>query len=440
MWHRDGNDAGVMRDWSGCLAERIDAWGHRLHLEPLDLWFLGLRIATLAAGVVWCAVGAFANADVWPVTQHLPILAAFFLFSVALYVVNARTPGHIVLLYRVALVFDLGVVFFLVRMTGGYSSEIYLAFVLLVALHAFYFGISTGILAGSAAAALYAAAVEWPPPMPGFGLRLAFFGLVGLCMGVLAEQAHSRQRALERQHDQLLRSDRLATVGELAVGLAHELRNPLAGMAGALHVLEDELAPADDRRGLLADVQAQIVRMNKTLTDLLQHVRPARPQRIAVDINGLVDQSLRFIPRNDVDVVRRYDRSLPPVWVDPSLIHQALLNMLVNARQAMPQGGRLTIETRLARGLELPVEVVIQDTGTGISPEHLGRVFQPFFTTKAQGTGLGLAIAARIVGQHGGRVSVESEIGTGSIFTVALPPAPPPAPRSEGDGAENSRR
>lgn len=420
---------------------RLDAWGHRLHLEPLDLWFLGLRIATLATGVVWWAIGAFwPSARIWPATPQPPMLTAFFVFSVTLYVVNALAPGHIAVLYRAALIFDLGIVFFLVRITGGYASETYLAFVLLVALHAFYFGIATGMLAASAAGGLYALAVDWPPPVPGFPLRVAFFGLVGLCMGVLAEQAHRRQRALERQQEQLLRSDRLATVGELAVGLAHELRNPLAGMAGALHVLEDQLDPADGRHGLLAEVQAQIVRMNKTLTDLLRHARPASPERIAVDINGLVDQSLRFIPRNGVDVVRRYDRSLPPVWVDPSLIHQALLNMLVNARQAMPQGGRLTIETRLGTRQGLPVEIAIQDTGSGIHPEHLPRVFQPFFTTKAQGTGLGLAIAARIVEQHGGRVSVESKAGAGSTFTVALPPAPPPARRSEADGSQNPRR
>jgi signal transduction histidine kinase len=391
--------------------------------------------------VAWSGIGAFwPTTRVWAAASQLRVLTAFFLFSMALYVVNALVPGHIALLYRAALVFDLGIVFFLIRLTEGYASDIYLGFVLLVALHAFYFGLSTGIVAASAAAAAYALALDWPPPMPGFSLRVAFFGLAGLCMGGLAEQAHSRRRAFERQHEQLLRSDRLATVGEMAVGLAHELRNPLAGMAGVLHVLEDQLDRDDERCGLLADVQTQIVRMNKTLTDLLQHARPASPQRIAADINGLIDQSLQFMPRNGVDVVRRYERSLPPVWVDTSLIHQALLNVLMNAHQAMPHGGRLTIVTRIAARQDRPVEIGIHDTGGGIHPEHLPRVFQPFFTTKAQGTGLGLAIAARIVEQHGGRISVESEIGAGSIFTVTLPSAPPPARRGESDGSANPGR
>jgi signal transduction histidine kinase len=426
---------------TSAVTTRLNTWRHSLRLEPLDAWFLGLRIAALGAGIVWWAVGAAsATTRVSPASPQLRTLAAFFAFTVALYVTNTLAPGHIALLYRVALVFDLFIVFGLVRVTERYASDLYLAFVLLIALHAFYFGISTGILAAVAAGAVYALAVDWPPPVPGFPLRVAFFGLVGVCMGGLAEQAHRRQVVLEHQQEQLLRSDRLATVGEMAVGLAHELRNPLAGMAGALHVLEDQLDRDDDRHSLFADVQSQIVRMNNTLSDLLQHARPATPQRIAVDINDLVEQSLRFIPRDAVEVVRRYDRALPSVWVDTTLIHQALLNMLVNAHQAMPHGGRLTVVTRLGARRELPVEVSIDDTGSGIEPEHLRRVFQPFFTTKAQGTGLGLAIAARIVEQHGGRISVESKIGAGSTFTVALPPAPPPSRRSESDGSPNPRR
>jgi len=349
----------------------------------------------------------------------------FLVFSVGLYVLNAMRPGRIALLYKVALVFDLAVVFFLVRMTGGFSSDLYLAFILLIALHAFYFGLGIGLGAAAAATGLYALAGDWPPPQPGFALRVAFFGLVGLCMGVVAEQARRRQQALERQQEQLLRSDRLATVGELAAGLAHELRNPLAGISGALHVLGSRLAPGDDQAALLADVQAQISRMNRTLTELLQHARPVTPARIAVEINGLLEQSLRFLPRGDIRIVRRLGGSLPAVYVDPSLLHQAFLNILVNARQAMPQGGCLTLETRVPPNRGFAVEVRISDTGGGIVAEHLTRIFQPFFTTKAQGTGLGLAIAARVVEQHGGRITAESSVGHGTTFTIALPATPP---------------
>lgn len=409
------------------LADRVEAWGHRVNLEPLDLWFLGLRVAMLAAGVAW-----WARAPDWTGAPQLPILAAFLVFSVGVYVLNALGPGRIAVLYRIAALFDLGVVFFLIRITGGFESELHLAFILLVALHAFYFGVRTGLGTAAGAAALYALAVEWPPPVPGFELRVAFFGLVGLCMGVVAEQARHRQQALARQQEQLLHSDRLATVGELAAGLAHELRNPLAGISGALHVLGSQLPAGDARHDLLEDLQAQISRMNRTLTDLLQHARPVTPQRIAIDVNALLEQSLQFLPRHGLEIIRRYEASLPPLSLDPSLLHQALLNILVNARQAMPQGGRLILESRIGTDRERPIEVRIADTGTGIAPEHLDRIFQPFFTTKTQGTGLGLAIAAQVVEQHGGRITVASTVGVGSTFTISLPRTPTAEPvRSE---------
>ena len=409
------------------LVARIEQWGHRIGLEPLDLCFLGLRAATFVAGVIWWALASDRSRAL-----QLPVLAAFLAFSVGLYVLNAVRPGHVDRLYRVALVFDLAVVSFLVWITGGYASDLHLAFILLVALHAFYFGLPTGLGAAVAAAALYAGAGKWPPPMPGFALRVGFFGLVGLCMGLVGGQARGRQRALEAQQEQLLRSDRLATVGELAAGLAHELRNPLAGISGALHVLGGQLVPGDERRAVLADLHAQIARMNKTLTDLLQHARPATPQRIAVEINALLEQSLRFLPRGEVEIVRRLGGALPCVHVDPGLLHQALLNILVNARQAMPHGGRLMVETRVHPTAERWVEIRVTDTGTGIPAEHLPRIFQPFFTTKAQGTGLGLAIAARVIEEHGGRITVDSVVGEGTVFGIVLPAAPPTAPiRSE---------
>ncbi len=408
---------------------RLEQWGRRWSLEPLDLWFLGLRSGTLAAGVAWWALASDS-----PRAPHLPILIIFFVFSVGIYLLNALRPGQIALLYRIALVFDLGIVSYLVHITGGFSSDLHLAFILLIALHAFYFGLRTGLLTAAAASILYMLAGSGPPPMPGVPLRVAFFALVGLCMGMVAEQMRRRREALERQQEQLLRWDRLATVGELAAGLAHELRNPLAGISGALHVLGSQFQPDDDRRALLADLQSQIARMNRTLTDLLRHARPEKPQRLLVEINGVLEQSLKFLPRGGIEVIRRLDSSLPPVSADPNLLHQALLNILVNARQAMPHGGRLTIETRALPGNGRPVQICITDTGVGIADDQIARIFQPFFTTKAQGTGLGLAIAARVVEEHGGRITVESVVGKGTAFTIALPTAPssaPPADRGE---------
>lgn len=405
---------------------RVGRW---LNLEPLDLWFLGLRAATLAAGFAWWLL-----VPDWIRAPQLPILSMFFVFSVGLYVLNALQPGRLRILYRVALVFDLGVVFFLVRITGGWASDLHLAYILLIALHAFYFGIVTGLATASASVLLYALAGDWPPPMPEFALRTAFFGLVGFCMGGLSEQAHRRREELEQQQERLIRSDRLATVGELAAGLAHELRNPLAGIAGALHVLGGQLGQDDERRSLITDVEAQIARMNRTLTDLLQHARPVKPERTAVDVNDLLEQSLRFVPRTNIEVVRHLDGSLPLLDLDPNLIHQAFVNILVNARQAMPHGGRLTLRTAYVNGTRRVVEITIADTGVGIAPEHATRIFDPFFTTKPQGTGLGLAITARVIEQHGGRIGVQSAPGRGTVFTVTLPARGRVPPAAKGNG------
>lgn len=399
---------------------QISRWGQRVGLEPLDLWFLGLRAGTLAAGVAWWALAP--NRLRAP---DLPVLLIFFTFSLGIYALNAFRPGRLALLYRLALVFDLGIVAFLVHATGGFDSDLHLAFILLIALHAFYFGLRTGLLTAAASAVLYLLAGGGPPPMPNVALRVAFFGLVGFCMGMVAEQMRRRQEAFQRQHEQLLRWDRLATVGELAAGLAHELRNPLAGISGAIHVLGSQFPPDDERRGLVAELQAQIARMNGTLTDLLHHARPDKPRRVTVAVDGLLEESLKFLPQGDFEVVRRLDSSLPLVSVDPNLLHQALLNILVNARQAMPNGGQLTVETRVVAGSARPLQIRIADTGIGIPSDQLARIFQPFFTTKAEGTGLGLAITARIIEDHGGRIAVDSVVGKGTSFTIALPTASP---------------
>jgi len=216
---------------------------------------------------------------------------------------------------------------------------------------------------------------------------------------------------------------------ELAAGLAHDLRNPLAGVSGALHVLADQLPKADPRQAVLTEVQSQIARMNKTLTDLLWHARPPTPQCVPVTPSEVVEQTLWFLPMASglgIEIVKRFQPGLPALRLDPNLLHQALLNILINARQAMANGGQLTVSTRLRENLGgkgEAVEIAVSDTGVGILEEHRSRIFQPFFTTKARGTGLGLAIAARIVEQHGGRIEVESDAGQGTTFRIVLPVA-----------------
>ncbi len=421
-------------------------------LDPADRWLAALRGVALLGGAVWGMVHPLDHP--FDHEEHRQVVWLFLTFagySALLYVINALRPGRLLLLYRIAMVLDLAFIFVLVRITGGMTSSFYLAFYVLIALHAFYFGLATGGIAALLASLLYPFVDSWPPPigLSDLGLRVGFFLLVGLCMGGLAERERQERRLVEqlnrelreKQHrlteaqEQLIRSDRLATVGELAAGLAHDLRNPLAGVSGALHVLAGQLPNADPRQALLAEIQSQIARMNKTLTDLLWHARPPTPQYLPLNVNEVVEQTLWFLPMasgTGIEILKRLQPALPPLRLDPNLLHQALLNVLVNARQAMPNGGQLTVSTRLRQNLigkGKVVEVAISDTGVGILEENLSRIFQPFFTTKAQGTGLGLAIAARIVEQHGGRIAVESKVGKGTTFRIVFPvPAEDRAP------------
>ncbi len=421
--HHDGKRRRLLEpaspDGGSARAGFLTRCGTWLGLEPIDLWFAGLRAALLIAGLAWRAL----EPD-WTRAPQVSILTVFFVFSIVLYLLNAVRPGRIALLYRVALVFDLGLVFLLVRMTGGFASELHLGFALLIAVHAFYFGLATGLGAAAAAIGLYALAGDWPPPMPTFVIRVAFYAFVGLCLGLLSEHKRQQGAILRQQQEQLVHFDRVAMVGELAAGLAHELRNPLAGISGALHVLSRQYESGDERHLLLADVQAQIGRMNKTLSDLLQLARPRAPQLTIVDVNALLSHGLRFVLQGGVEIVQELQRHLPPLLADANLLHQAFLNILVNAVQAMPHGGRLTVRTRLEEANGRVVHVEISDTGAGIAREHVGRIFQPFFTTKAQGTGLGLAIAARIIEQHDGRIAVDSVLGESTTFTITVPASP----------------
>ena len=426
---------------TGSDARRVYPWGG---LAPMDRWLAALRAVALLGAAAWLMVH-LRDHPMDPEAHHhlVRLFAAFSAYSLLIYVANWLRPGRLRLLYRIAMFLDLAFIFHLVRITGGMASDFYLALYLLIALHAFYFGLATGGGVALLASALYLLVDPWPPPihLNDLALRLGFFLLVGLSMGGLSERERwerglveqlNRELEAQDQHlretqEQLIRSDRLATVGELAAGLAHDLRNPLAGISGALHVLTDQLPRDGPQRPVLAEVQSEIARMDKTLHDLLQHSRPPAPQYLPLNVNGIVENSLWLLPRTPgagIEIVKHLDPDLPTLRLDPNLFNQALLNVLVNARQAMPNGGRLTVTTRLHPapiGNGRVVEVAVADTGAGIPPEHVSKIFHPFFTTKAQGTGLGLAIANRIVDQHGGRISVESEPGKGATFRIILP-------------------
>ena len=252
------------------------------------------------------------------------------------------------------------------------------------------------------------------------------------------------KKELESFHfQQMERADRLASVGEMAAGIAHEIKNPLTGIAAAITVLKDDFSPDDGRYQIINEVLEQISRLDKTVNDLLFFGKPTAPEPTCTDINSALRKILVFASqhRGGKNIEKRLElgEGLPPVYVDPKQIQQVFLNLFLNAVQAMQQGGTLTVQSGLAQcgGVEM-VRVNVIDTGPGIPQNILDKIFTPFFTTKAQGTGLGLAISHRLIEQQGGRLSVVSEDGKGTTFTVELPsckledPCPLPAPAAQG--------
>jgi len=242
----------------------------------------------------------------------------------------------------------------------------------------------------------------------------------------LYEQLQSQMQELRTLHDHIVRAERLAVIGELAAKVAHELNNPLASIHLYNSLLLEEPAEPDEQRRLAENVQEQVERAKRVVRDILDYSRPAQAQLQVTSLNSAVEQGMRFVRHAAnaarISVVEDYADNLPWVRVDLSRMAQVFTNLTMNAIQAMPRGGKLQVSTGLENN-ELFVRFT--DTGTGIEPEARERIFDPFYTTKpaGQGTGLGLAVCRSLVNQHHGDITVDSEPGKGSTFTVWLPPA-----------------
>lgn len=253
---------------------------------------------------------------------------------------------------------------------------------------------------------------------------------VGQLMGSfnsMVDNLETTKSELEKYHfQQMERADRLAAVGEMATGIAHEIKNPLAGISGAISVLADDYEKEDPRRDIVSKVLEQINRLDKTATDLLAFGRPGKPEFNFVDINDLLKKTLFFVVQHpeagNVERILELTRDLPPVWIDIKQIQQVFFNIIINAIQAMPEGGLLTLMTdQVKRGENDFVRVTMSDTGKGIAPEVLKKIFTPFFTTKTQGTGLGLPICRQLIEHHHGIIEVESQLRQGTTFRILLP-------------------
>ncbi len=228
--------------------------------------------------------------------------------------------------------------------------------------------------------------------------------------------------------DHIRRQERLVSVGSLAAGIAHEIRNPLAALSGSIQVLQGELKLKDDNKRLMDIVVNETDRLNTIITEFLDYARPAGTQSDQIELHSLLDETITLL-RNSKNFHEKISihRDIDPHLVlkgDSQRLRQVFWNLLINSCQAMPQGGILTITAEPFSHTEDDAawcQIMISDTGVGINDRDLGKIFNPFFTTKTGGTGLGLAIAHRIIDDHRGGIAVDSEPGKGTQFTIRLP-------------------
>lgn len=255
----------------------------------------------------------------------------------------------------------------------------------------------------------------------------------------LEEKVAKRTKELRIAEAEATRSEKLASVGLLAAGIAHELNNPLTGVLTFAHLMRKKTPDGSEDAEDLDLVIRETKRCAAIIRRLLDFAREKKPETKYADINQVIEETVKIIERpasfQDVEIALDLDRTLPQIWIDADLIKQVIMNMVVNAQHAIENSGTITVRTRLhspaaaANGgaHKAPaVEISIIDTGSGIPAQNLQRIFDPFFTSKAvgKGTGLGLSVSHGIVRSHGGTIEVESMLGEGSTFRIILPIGP----------------
>lgn len=256
-----------------------------------------------------------------------------------------------------------------------------------------------------------------------FAKREDDVGRLGRQFNEMVQTLKENRQEIEELHErEMARAQHLATIGELAAGLAHEIRNPLAGIAGVVDIMGKELAANSPSRAVMGDVQREIFHIQAILNDLLSYARPRPPDIHPANLNTTVEQAILLsrqqVRTKPIQVVFETSPAIPPVEHDPALIQQVVLNLVMNGIQAITVAGEVRVNLIPDGG---SVVIQVTDTGRGITPDALPRIFKPFFTTRSEGTGLGLSLAIGIVHAHGGRIDVSSTPGKGTQFKVWLP-------------------
>jgi two-component system, NtrC family, sensor histidine kinase HydH len=387
------------------------------------------------------ATAEYGNA---PEISMLVVLGLVQILEPKIRVLATTRAGVFWVLLKVALAYVL------IGYTGGINSRYWLVLLLPVvsAASSLVVGTQLFILVAIAAYLSFFLYVDWTrytiekDDINEIAYRAIVLAMVGNLANMLAEDLRIQSRESRRAAEQLAesnrhlqeaeeavrRSDRLAALGQMSAGLAHELRNPLGTVKASAEMLSRNLSSENEMaRELAGFISTEVDRVNSLITRFLQFARPLQLRLETADLTQTLDRAIAAAEREapDITIYRNYAPEIPPFPFDAELMERVFYNLVVNAAQASAPGGAVTVKTRAAGST---AEIAVIDRGSGIEPAQLETIFNPFFTTKPQGVGLGLAIVSKIVDRHGGKIAVESEAGKGSVFRVLLPMQPAARP------------
>jgi signal transduction histidine kinase len=295
-----------------------------------------------------------------------------------------------------------------------------------IVLCAYWFGLRWGLAASMVSSIAYIPHIllQWAHmPMERFTqyVEIVMFFIIGSLVGLLSDIQRKQAMQIEQSNFQMRRMDRLSLLGQLAAGLAHEIRNPLGSLIGSDEILAESLGKDHPKFEFIEILQTEHRRLRDKLNEFLSFARPAVPSIIVNSVNDVIRETVKLAQKqaqkSGCPIVQKLDTELPEVPMDADLLKQIVLNLLLNACQAMPGGGTITISSWKEKG---SVCIAIGDEGPGIDETVRGKLFEPFVTTKKEGTGLGLAIAKQLIESMNGHIDFESS-PNGTRFTVRIP-------------------
>jgi signal transduction histidine kinase len=410
-------------------------------IEIADRAFVCLRIIIFIGGIGWLF---FSDISLETFQSVRSIFIYFLIYSLVIYSWLFISPEKKKTIYGIALLFDLVYTSVLVRATGGFDSSFFNGFYLMTALYSFYFGLVPGTVIAAVASVLYFiscgcefGSLHWAD----FFVRIAFLFLLAVPLGMLSQKLKSDKDKIENlnkelegyieelqgMQEKLIQGEKLSALGRLTADVAHEIRNPLTSIGGFARRLNKKLTAGTKEKEYAEIVMSEVDRLERILRDVLMFSREARfemeNQQINDTIRDLIETFRGLCDEQSIKIATDLGGSLPDILIDRDHVQQAVNNLISNAIDVMPEGGRLSIKTSTEEIHHADYVVVeVKDTGPGLTADAMKMLFEPFYTTKeiGVGTGLGLSICKKIMDEHNGLIFVDSKLGDGTIFKMCF--------------------